>query len=268
MANTQTLHSGQIIEIEQLINKVSRKQLEDFGRINSEIKPDGSLITECDRWSDESIVNGIHQIAPNEGVLSEEGSKNVPESNAYWIVDPLDGTTNFAAGIPFWSISIARFVNGEPESAFLDIPALNTRFIAVRNKGVLINNKAFKGVTNSNNKSECISLCSRTINMLQTKTNKAFPGKIRILGVSSLNMISVATGQTFGAVEATPKIWDIAASWLILSELRCIIKWLKNDPKHIKQGQDLSQVNFPLIAVNSEKNLEKIAPLGNIINAN
>ena len=52
------------------------------------------------------------------------------------MVDPLDGTTNFAAGIPCWAISIARFVDGRPSEVFLDVPALNQRFVALRGRGV------------------------------------------------------------------------------------------------------------------------------------
>ena len=115
------LNESQLIAINKLIDKVSERQLIDFGDINTELKPDGTLITSCDRWSDEYIVNGLTKITnEQEGVLSEEGSKIIPKSQAYWVVDPLDGTTNFAAGIPHWSISIARFVDGVPETAFLD----------------------------------------------------------------------------------------------------------------------------------------------------
>ncbi len=124
------LSDAQKFSLNKLLDKVAEKQLKDFGKINSNFKPDGTLITDCDRWSDNEIVKGISQITNNqEGVLSEEGSKQVPPSSSYWIVDPLDGTTNFAAGIPYWAISVARFVNSEPETAFLDVPSLKKEFM-------------------------------------------------------------------------------------------------------------------------------------------
>ena len=256
----------QIKAINELINEVSQRQLEDFGNINTELKDDGTLITNCDRWSDEYIVQGISRITENkEGILSEEGSKKIPCSNAYWVVDPLDGTTNFAAGIPYWAISIARFVDGKPQTAFLDIPALKQRVFAIHGKGVWINNQPIKINKKLQSKSECISLCSRSINILRKNPNEIFPGKIRLLGVSSLNMLSVAIGQTFGAIESTPKIWDIAASWLILKELNCEIKWLDVNPAYLKAGQDLGSVNFPLITAISKSHLEKLDPWGKIL---
>ena len=264
--NFEKLDTVQLEALHQLIDQVAARQLEDFGQITSELKPDGTLITNCDRWSDAHIVKGISTITHNkEGVLSEEGAKLVPSSNAYWIVDPLDGTTNFAAGIPFWAISIARFLNGEPETAILDIPILKKRILAIKDKGVWVNNEKINPNNKNNSKSDCISVCSRSINVLQKKPDEKFPGKIRLLGVSSLNMSSVALGQTFGVLEATPKIWDLAAAWLILKELGCSIQWLNANPSNLKSGEDLSEVNFPLIAAISKYDLERLIPWGNII---
>ena len=88
------LNSEQFDSLHNLVNEVAERQLKDFGQINSELKPDGSLITSCDRWSDEHIVKGISRITNNqEGILSEEGSKIIPSTNAYWVVDPLDAVS-------------------------------------------------------------------------------------------------------------------------------------------------------------------------------
>tara|TARA_Y100001968_G_scaffold197210_1_gene180862 strand:+ start:2623 stop:3441 length:819 start_codon:yes stop_codon:yes gene_type:complete len=259
------LNNSQLNSIHHLIDEVGQRQLQDFGQINSDIKPDGTLITECDRWSDKTIVQGLDRIAQGEGVLSEEGNKVIPSSNEYWVVDPLDGTTNFAAGIPYWAISIARFTNGQPESAFLDIPALNKRILAIRGKGVWLNNKPLKPQSRFQKNSDCISLCSRSIKVLQMKPEQRFPGKIRLLGVSSLNMTSVAIGQTIAALEATPKIWDIAAAWLILEELHCLINWLDINPKDILPCTDLSSVNFPLLTASTKDNMNKMLPWANAL---
>ncbi len=108
----------------------------------------------------------------------------------------------------------------------------------------------------------CVSLCSRSIRILQKKPNHPFPGKIRLQGVASLNLVSVAIGQTIAALEATPKIWDLASAWLILSELGCPIQWLKIDPNNLDSGKDVSDISFPLIAASSEEELRKFIPWG------
>ena len=256
------LSPEQLSEVHQLIDRVRSRQLQDFGQIASDVKPDGTLITECDRWSDAEIVNGLSLIAPGEGVLSEEGSQSVPSSRAYWVVDPLDGTTNFAAGIPCWAISIARFVDGRPSEVFLDVPALNQRFVALRGRGATRNNEPLSPETRSSVTSGCISLCSRSIRVLQRKPDQPFPGKIRLFGVASLDLVSVALGQTVAALEATPKLWDLAAAWLILDELGCPIRWLESDPAQLPSGQDVSQLGFPMLAASSWSQLARVLPWG------
>ncbi len=256
------LNESQLVRLNKLLDVVATKQRNDFGRTISDVKEDGTLVTDCDRWSDRTLVQEINNIAKGEGVLSEEGSKEVPQTSAYWVVDPLDGTTNFAAGIPYWAISVARFVNGQPESAFLDLPALQQRIIAIRGKGVWLNGKQLTLDTRQTSTSDCVSLCSRSIRILQRRPDKPFPGKIRLFGVASLNMVSVAIGQTVGAIEATPKIWDLASAWLVLSELMCPIKWLRINPAMLKSGQDLSETDFPVIVASSNAELQRLLPWG------
>ena len=72
-------------------------------------------------------------------------------------------------------------------------------------------------------------------------------------------------GQTFGAIESTPKIWDIAAAWLLLEELNCSIKCLEKNPLNLVSGQNLSNVNFPLIACRSTEKIEILKPWGNLL---
>ena len=116
-------------DLAELLDQVAERQRADFGHMASDFKADGTLITACDRWSDQTLVEGLARLYPGEGVLSEEGLQTVPKTPAYWVVDPLDGTTNFAAGIPYWAISMARFEQGRPVLAILDVPPLRQRIV-------------------------------------------------------------------------------------------------------------------------------------------
>ena len=98
--------------------------------------------------------------------------------------------------------------------------------------------------------------------MLQRRPDRRFPGKIRLLGVASLNLLSVAMGQTAGALEATPKIWDLAAVWLVLSELKCPMIWLSQDPGTLEAGDDLTDVDFPVAVAGNEEMLERLRDWG------
>ena len=243
-----------------LLDRVGERQRADFGHMASSVKADGSLITACDRWSDATLVAGLAELFPEEGVLSEEGSQAVPLTPAYWVVDPLDGTTNFAAGIPYWAISLARFEQGRPVLAVLDVPPLRQRIVAVRGQGAWRNGKPLQPPSRHNQQAGCASLCSRSIGVLQKLPDRRFPGKIRLLGVASLNLVSVAMGQTVAALEATPKIWDLAASWLVLSELNCSLRWLQQSPEAIAPGTDLAQTDFPVLVADRPETLERFMP--------
>ncbi len=259
------LSKTQLRDLHNLLDLVSDRQRQDFGHVTSDIKKDGTLITDCDRWSDLTLVSELDKIARGEGVLSEEGTKYVPDSEAYWVVDPLDGTTNFSAGIPHWAISVARFVNGQPQTTFLDLPALRQRIVAIRDRGVWVNGKPLLYTNRFLSKSACVSLCSRSIRILQCQPDRSFPGKIRLLGVASLNMASVALGQTAAALEATPKIWDLASAWLVLTEMMCPIQWLEADPSKLYPGQNLSEVDFPVLVAASEEQLKRFLPWGKLL---
>jgi myo-inositol-1(or 4)-monophosphatase len=246
--------------LEALLDRVSARQRSECGHVDFTTKPDGSLITTCDRWSDETLVRGLSELFPSEGILSEEGRQQVPGGSAYWVVDPLDGTTNFAAGIPFWAISLARFEAGSPSLAILDVPPLGQRIVAIRGRGAWRNGKPLQPPSRGPHPTGCASLCSRSIGVLQKLPEQRFPGKIRLLGVASLNLVSVAMGQTVAALEATPKIWDLAAAWLVLEELHCSIRWLVHTPEAIPAGTDLSATDFPVLVANSEETLESFLP--------
>ena len=247
----------------ELLDRVGERQRSDFGNAVSDLKPDGTLITACDRWSDATLVEGLGQLFPGEGVLSEEGDRHLPTTPAYWVVDPLDGTTNFAAGIPYWAISLARFEGGVPVLAILDVPPLRQRIVAVRGRGAWRNGKPLLPPScRTSHPAGCASLCSRSIGVLQKLPHQRFPGKIRLLGVASLNLVSVAMGQTVAALEATPKIWDLAAAWLVLSELACPLRWLERSPETLIPGSDLAAADFPVLAADRPETLERFLPWG------
>ena len=246
--------------LEALIDRVAEHQRADFGHCDLEHKEDGSIITACDRWSDATLVEGLAALFPGEGVLSEEGRQLVPFTPAYWVVDPLDGTTNFAAGIPYWAISMARFEAGLPVLSILDVPPLRQRIVAIRGRGAWRNGKPIPPPGLQQHNAGCASLCSRSIRVLQKLPDQPFPGKIRLLGVASLNMVSVAMGQTMAALEATPKIWDLAAAWLVLEELACPLRWLGATPQDLQPGADLGTTDFPVLVANRPETLERFMP--------
>ena len=239
---------------EQLRSHVGRlQQVREKGRC-------GDLVTEADTAAEAAVLALLEAETPDIGVLAEESGRRPRPGDLEWVVDPLDGTTNFAAGIPYWAISLARFEHGVPVLAVLDVPPLRQRIVAIRGAGAWRNGKPLSPPSLQRHPAGCASLCSRSIGVLQKLPNQRFPGKIRLLGVASLNLVSVAMGQTVAALEATPKIWDLAAAWLVLSELGCPLRWLAREPAGIAAGTDLGSADFPVLAADRPDTLTTFMP--------
>ena len=96
--------------------RVGNQLLKDFGNVTADEKADGSLITKSDKWADTEIREAIASSFPTHGILTEESSQIFPSNEWCWIIDPLDGTTNFAKGVPIWAICIGLLYRGTPIS--------------------------------------------------------------------------------------------------------------------------------------------------------
>ncbi|NJL01325.1 MAG: inositol monophosphatase [Spirulinaceae cyanobacterium RM2_2_10] len=199
---------------------IGQQLVKDFGVIAADRKADGTLVTQADRWSDEQIRQAIARRFPDHGVLTEETEHIFPDRDWCWVVDPIDGTTNFTRGIPIWGISLGLLYRGTPVFGAVYFPQLHQLFHGywLADSGLSGPTGAYCGdrllQTSRDNPSQnhLFNLCARSTDVM----TQPFPCKIRLLGVASYNILLVATGAALGGVEATPKIWDIAAVWAIL----------------------------------------------------
>ncbi|HEY9847387.1 MAG TPA: inositol monophosphatase family protein, partial [Candidatus Caenarcaniphilales bacterium] len=207
-----------ILEFAQTITlQVGERLLSDFGQVQAAEKADGSLVTHADQWADQQLRRAIAGTFPDHGVLSEEAEHVFPAADWCWVIDPLDGTTNFARGIPIWGISLGLLYQGTPVFGYVYLPPLAQTFHGFwsatnQPTAAFCNQKPIRTSTGPLGTNHFFSVCSRSVSTLQ----QAFPCKIRMLGAASYNFLMVAAGATLGGVEATPKIWDIAAAWPIV----------------------------------------------------
>ncbi len=251
--------------IQKLTKHVGDRLLDDFEQARVAIaKDDGSLVTASDRWADAYIKAALEQEFPEYGVLTEESNQTLGDQEWSWVVDPLDGTTNFARGIPIWGISLALLHHGTPVFGYVAMPPLRQNIYgwsdgndsaAFFNDQPIYLSEVAPDLEALGN--YFFSVCSRS---LEKMGRSKFPFKLRILGVASYNIVTVAIGSTIGAVEATPKIWDIAAVWVILKAIGAIWIPLEENP-HIfplQIGQDYSQRNFPTLVVSHHELLSVV----------
>jgi myo-inositol-1(or 4)-monophosphatase len=215
------------------------------------LKPDRSVVTQADVAADRMIYDAIRAAYPDDLYLSEELH---PELNALpgdaippmWVVDPLDGTTNFSLGLPIWGVLICRLVAGLPEVAVLYFPMLDELYTAQRGRGAYRNGeKLILPVADNGRPISFFACCSRTFRHYQVN----IPFKPRILGSAAYNVCCVARSIAILSFDASPKIWDIAGAWLLLNEAGgCIQTYDGSRPFPVKTGQAYQQKDFPVLA--------------------
>jgi myo-inositol-1(or 4)-monophosphatase len=262
----------QILELAQAVTgQVGQRLQQDFGQVQADQKADGSLVTQSDQWADRTLRAAIASQYPHHGILSEEGEHTFPGTDWCWIIDPLDGTTNFTRGIPIWGISLGLLYQGTPVFGYVDFPPLQQTFHGFwqardslwdgkteRPNGAFLNQRPIHTRPDQPGSNQFFSLCARSTSVLQNP----FPCKIRMLGSASYNFLTVAAGATLGGVEATPKIWDIAAAWAIVQAAGG--SWLALDAKPIfplEVGQNYGDRPYPTLVASQPDLIDYFQPL-------
>lgn len=245
---------------------VGERLLTAFGKAQAEEKRDGSLVTAFDQWSDQTLTAAIREAFSDHGVLSEETSHVFPDQDWCWVIDPIDGTTNFTWGVPLWSISLGLLYRGTPVYGYVYVPTLGHHFHGYwpgdsglgMPTGAFLNGQPIQPRPDAPTKHQLFSLCARSLLALQNP----FPCKIRMLGVASYNLLAVAAGSVVGSVEATPKIWDIAGAWPILQAAGAI--WTPLDgqqPFPLVVGTNYRDRPYPTLVSNHEAHTAIFEPL-------
>jgi myo-inositol-1(or 4)-monophosphatase len=246
--------------------QVGAQLLKDFGQAQVSEKADGSLVTQADRWADEALRKAIAQAFPEHGVLSEEAEHIFPDREWCWIIDPLDGTTNFARGLPIWAISLGLLYQGTPVFGYVHLPPLGQSFHGfwqgdsglTMPTGAFLDRQPIHASPDPLTANHFFNLCARSVSALK----QPFPCKIRMLGVATYNLLTVAAGATLGGVEATPKIWDIAAVWAIVQAAGATWLPLETNPIFpLQVGQNYCDRPFPTLVVSRSDLIPIFQPL-------
>lgn len=246
--------------------RVGQQLLEDFGHAQADLKADGSLVTASDRWADDALRTAIKAQFPDHGVLSEETEHIFPNTDWCWIIDPIDGTTNFTRGIPIWGISLGLLYRGVPVFGYVALPPLGQAFHGywpgdsglTLPRGAFLNGRPIYPSTAAPGPQEFFSLCARSTSVMA----RPFPCKIRMLGSATYNLLLVGAGWALGAVEATPKIWDIAAVWAIVQAAGATWVALDGvDPFPLTVGQNYSRQSYPTLVTAQRAWVKTFLPL-------
>ena len=234
--------------------------------LRSQLKPDKTLVTEADVASDNLISQAIQKSYPGDLLLSEELQTTLsddPTGHAIWVIDPLDGTTNFSLGLAFWGVLIARLEKGFPILAAMYFPVLDELYTVQKGSGAWLNGDPL--LIDSPRQQMPItffSCCSRTFRRFRVSV----PYKTRILGSAAYTLCSIARGASLLGFETTCKIWDFSGGWLLVQEAGGQVETFDlQRPFPLQHGINYAKKSFPIISASTSELIaqarQQIVPL-------
>ena len=217
--------------------RVSTKQTNDF-------------VTEVDHAAEASIIETLLTAYPDHGIWAEESGRREGKGrdrNHVWIIDPLDGTTNFIHGFPVYCVSIALMVNGRIEQAVVYDPTRNDLFCATRGRGAYLNDRRIR-VAKRNSLRECLLSTGfpfRPGDAFQTymqMLGDVMPkcAGVRRPGSAALDLAYVAAGFSDGFFEMGLSAWDVAAGALLVTEAGGLIGNFTGEADFLEQRECLA----------------------------
>ena len=203
--------------------KASKSVIRDFGEVeNLQVSKKGpkDFVTKTDKQVEKILIEELSKSKKNYSFLSEEvGKINNSDKENIWIIDPIDGTTNFLHGIPHFAISIALQTDGEVVSGLVFDPIKDEMYFSEKNKGAYLNNQRLR-VSNKSSLDDCL--------FSSNKEGVKFSDlNMRYSGSAALDLAYVASGRYDGYFHNKINIWDVAAGALMVEEAGGIVNDLK-----------------------------------------
>jgi myo-inositol-1(or 4)-monophosphatase len=199
--------------------KSSKTLIRDFGEIEKlqvSIKGPTDFVSNADIKAEKIIIEELKKARPNYSIISEEeGSENNKDKKNTWIIDPIDGTTNFLHGIPHFAISIALKSENEITSGLIYDPIKDEMFYAEKDNGAFFNNQRIR-VSKKRDVNACLFATGG-------KSKEEIDLPIRKSGSAALDMAYVGAGRYDGYFQDELNLWDIAAGIVIIKEAGGII---------------------------------------------
>jgi len=227
--------------------KASRALIRDFGEIEKlqvSIKGPTDFVSNADLKAEKIIIEELKKARPNYSIISEEdGSESNKDKKNTWIIDPIDGTTNFLHGIPHFAISIALKSENEIISGLVYDPIKDEMFYAEKDNGAFFNNQRIR-VSKKKEINACLFATGG-------KSKNEIDLPIRKSGSAALDLVYVAAGRYDGYFQNDLDLWDIAAGIIILKEAGGTI-----DEIDLSQNENI-KIRASSITIN-EKMLEKL----------
>jgi len=208
-----------------------QRAMEELSFIKVSIKNNSELVTQADAQCQQIIINRIKETYPDHGFIAEEGDegkifKQPPRGDEllWWVIDPIDGTNNFAHQMLFFTVSIAVMHKGEPIIGVIFEPATDSMFTAVKGGEAQLNGRRITASEETMNAFSSVGLDSHFDDGVPAWACEIMQRtRFRNLGTTALQLAYVAKGSLIATIVNRPKLWDIAAGALIAEAAGAIV---------------------------------------------
>jgi myo-inositol-1(or 4)-monophosphatase len=218
----------------------------NLDRLTIDSKGPGDYVTDIDRNAEKAIVDVLLSAFPNHGIVGEEGSgasRGDPNSDYIWIIDPLDGTTNFLHGVPQYCVSIALAVKGVLTQGVIYDPSRNDLFTATRGAGAFMNNRRLRVSKQLRLRDSLIGTgfpfrdgAAFDEYLVQLKNIMPKCAGLRRPGAAALDLAYVAAGYFDGFWEMKLNQWDMAAGALLIQEAGGLVTGIDGEDTYMQSG--------------------------------
>lgn len=228
----------------QRAGTIITRHLSQLDKLTIEDKSSNDFVTEVDRMAEADILDTIYKYYPSHGVLAEESGELGDETHEYqWIIDPLDGTTNFLHGFPQFAVSIAVLHKGRLAHGVVYDPVRDELFTASRGAGAQLNNRRIRVTSQRTLEGALLATGFPFRNFdhvdVYLDTLRAFMTQtagIRRPGSAALDLAWVAAGRVDGFWEFRLSPWDIAAGALIVQEAGGLVSDFAGGENYLNSG--------------------------------
>ena len=237
-----------LAELEALTRRAGLLAQSERRNLQSELKPDGSIVTSADRAVEVMLREELPKLVQNAGIWGEEFGNDGPGPNGLWTIDPIDGTSNFTFGSPLWGVGIAHVQPDGVELGAIFLPDLDEMYVMGRGRGGWMNGNQLLPIPHG--KIEPFHLVSFDEGVLRVVDR--VPGKMRVAGSAVVDGAWTAAQRFRGLVGVDERLYDIAPGIGLCTELDGDVRYLDGTPLEFTLLMKDARIREPWIAFPKE----------------
>lgn len=231
-------YSNLLDSLQNLLIEAGRIATADRPNHRRQIKPDGSLVTDVDRKVEGLLRIALAELVPGAGIWGEEEGYGAPTEAGQWLIDPIDGTSNYSFGMPLWGISIALVAEGEVQVGGIALPDTNDLLVCARGYGVTCNGNPLPPIPQGPVLPHELVGCTSSV--LRVIESSKIPGKKRDIGAFVVSGAYVAMQRLRGLIAMNERLYDVAPCLLFIEELGGDVRLASGKPLDLAgQMQDV-----------------------------